>query len=107
VQISYQEKPGEGNTFLLLELVTEKVKSGASKFEWEKVYALDSAGNKFYRHPNDTFLESFNFGRIKSTDLTFEKNERFICFEISRQSAKGKLYLVYNSSEGENHIQLN
>jgi N-acetylglutamate synthase-like GNAT family acetyltransferase len=99
VQISYQEKPGEGNTFLLLELVTEKVKSGASKFEWEKVYALDS--------PNDTFLESFNFGRIKSTDLTFEKNERFICFEISRQSAKGKLYLVYNSSEGENHIQLN
>ena len=106
VQVSYREKPGDGNTFLLVELVIEKKKSGASKFEWEKVYVLDSAGTKFYRHENDTFLEIFNFNRIKSTDLTFGKNEGFICFEIPKQAAKGKLYLIYDSPEGENRIKL-
>ena len=104
--VSYKEKPGGGNTFLLIELIIEKKKPGASKFEWANLYVLDSTGAKFYRHPNDTFLESFNFSRIKSTDLTFGKNEGFICFEISKQASKGKLYLVYNSLEGENRIKL-
>jgi hypothetical protein len=106
VEVTYREKPGEGNTFLLVELLIEKKKSGAAKFEWGKVYVLDSAGVKFYRHENDTFLESFNFNRIKSTDLTFGKNEGFICFEISKKAAKGKLYLIYESLEGENRIRL-
>jgi len=104
--ISYQEKPKEGNTFLLVELIIEKTKSGPSKFEWANLYVLDSSGVKFYRHPNDTFLESFNFSRIKSTDLTFGKNEGFICFEMTKQASKGKLYLVYDSLEGENRIKL-
>jgi hypothetical protein len=106
VQVSYQEKPGDGNTFLLVELIIEKKNPGVSKFEWGKFYVIDSGGTKFYRHENDTFLESFNFKRIKSTDLTFGRNDGFICFEISKQAAKGKLYLMYDSPEGEIRLKL-
>lgn len=105
-QIQYSEKPSEGNTFLLLELTIEKQKPGSSSIKWDHLYVKDSNGIKYFRHPNDTFLENYNFPRIKSVDLTFGKNDGFICFEIPKTAANDSLNLIYESNEGINQIPL-
>ena len=94
------EKPTSGNTFLLLKMTITKEKSGASSFKWENFYIMDESGNKYFRLKNDTFLESYNLPRIKSTNLTLGTNEGFICLEIPLSIAEQNLTVVYDSADG-------
>jgi hypothetical protein len=104
--IDFHEEPTHGNTFLLIELSIEKKNPGPSVFEWARLTIEDESGATFYRHPNDTFLEVYNFPRIKSTDLTFGKHDGFICFEIPVSSKAGSLNLVYGSDDGTINLNL-
>lgn len=105
-QNQIQEKPAAGETFLLINLTIEKQIPGPSSFQWKNLTVEDGNGNSYSRHPNDTFLENYNFPRIKSTDLTIGKNEGFICFEIPIEITEGSLFLTYKSDEGDIHISL-
>jgi hypothetical protein len=105
-QIEINETPTAGNTFLLIDLSIEKQKTGSASFVWKNFYIQDNAENKYFRYPNDTFLENYHFPRIKSTDLTIGKNEGFICIEIPKSISKEQLTLTYTSSEGEISIPL-
>ena len=98
--IQYEEKPSAGHTFLLMRLTIEKQSAGPSTFRWDDLFVVDSAGNKTYRLPNDTFLVNYNLLRIKSTDLVIGRNEGYLCFEVPVASATGDLNLVYESAEG-------
>ncbi len=101
-----EQKPASGSTFLLLELVVEKKQAGAPAFSWKDVRVEDGAGGSWSRMANDTFLESFGFPRVKSTDLTFGRNEGFVCFEIPESAAKGALHLVHEGSDGRTRLWL-
>lgn len=98
-QIKYNEKPSDGNTFLLVDLIVTKQVAGASTFSWKNLSVRDSAGNLYARMENDTFLTNFNFPRLKSTDLTLGENKGFICFEIPTAAAKDPLSLVYAAAD--------
>lgn len=91
----YAAEPAEGNVYALVKLSIEKESVGKGKFVWDQLAIRDESGNAYLRHSDDVFLESHNFKRIKSSDLTFGKNEGFICFEIPEEIADGKLALVY------------
>ena len=105
-QIQYQEVPSEGHTFLLVSLTIEKQVPGPATFKWEELTIIDENGAAYARHPNDTFLSNYNFPRIKSTDLTFGKEEGFICFEIPLDVSAGKLTLTYTSHDERVQIPL-
>jgi|GEM_PF-1105786 len=105
-QETVESKPREGCVYLLLKLEIQKQASGAANFEWKKLSIQDSSGNSYQRMENDTFLETFGYSRIKSTDLTLGKNEGFVCFEIKKESAAGGLELIYEDPQGENRIKI-
>ena len=100
------KKPAEGKTFLLVTLVVEKMKPGTAAFRWEDVRVEDAQGNAYARLANDTFLESFGYHRIKSTDLTLGRNEGTACFEIPKTAASGPLVLVHTGADGETRMTL-
>lgn len=100
------KRPEAGYTYLLVELVVEKMIPGSPAFRWSDVRVLDAEGNAYGRLANDTFLESFGFHRIKSTDLTLGRNEGYACFEIPESSADGPLVLVHAGDDGETRIVL-
>lgn len=100
VQIAHEEKPSAGNTFLLVELRIQKQKIGPGVFKWANVYVEDAEGNRYARHENDTFLQVYQFKRLKATDLTLGTNEGFACFEIPEFAADTPLALVYEAPEG-------
>ncbi|MBI9043610.1 MAG: hypothetical protein JEZ06_03945 [Anaerolineaceae bacterium] len=106
VEIEYNQQPESGNTFVLVNMLIEKQESGAPQFKWDNVFLLDDSGNKYERHPNDTFLEKFNFPRLKSTDLTFGKNEGYACFELPEINTNGALFLLYENSEDQIQIKV-
>jgi len=97
--IQLNEKPSDGNTFLLVELTVKKQIAGSSTFKWEYLSVKDETGSHYSRMQNDTFLESYNFPRLKSTDLTFGENKGFICFEIPQDTASDTITLVYESPD--------
>ena len=100
------KKPAEGQTFLLVTLVVEKMKPGTGAFRWDDVRVEDAQGNAYVRLANDTFLESFGYHRIKSTDLTLGRNEGTACFEIPKAAASGPLVLVHTGADGETRMTL-
>ncbi len=100
------KRPTEGHTFLLVTLVVEKMKPGAEAFHWDDVRVEDAEGNVYVRLANDSFLESFGYHRIKSTDLTLGRNEGTACFEIPKAAASGPLVLVHTGADGETRISL-
>jgi hypothetical protein len=100
------KRPEAGYTYLLVELVVEKMIPGSPAFRWSDVRVMDAEGNAYGRLANDTFLESFGFHRIKSTDLTLGRNEGYACFEIPESSADGPLVLVHVGDDGETRIVL-
>jgi len=106
VDTTYAQKPESGNTFLLVEIGVVKNKAGAAAFRWADVRVEDGSGNSWSRMANDTFLENFNFPRVKSTDLTFGTNDGFICFEIPKSAAAGPLYLVHETAAGMTRLAL-
>ena len=106
VEVSLNEKPSSGNIFVLVEMIIEKVEAGSEKFEWGRAFVLDEEGNEYARHTNDTFLENFNFPRIKSIDLTFGKNEGFVCYELPIETTKESLFFVYEGIDGNIKIRL-
>ena len=95
-------KPESGNAFLLLYLSIEKIGTGKSSFSWSDAHILDSDGNMYYRHPNDTFLANLNIPRLKGTDITFGAESGYACFEIP-QGAEG---LKFVADEGRIIIEV-
>ena len=104
--VPHEQTPGEGNAFLIIELVVEKQKPGAGSFRWTDVSVIDANGKVYSRHPNDTFLELYGFPRMKSTNLNFGRSEGYICFEITKDSAAKALSLVYATEDGETQVVL-
>lgn len=105
-QIQFVEKPADGDMFLLVELTVTKQVAGASTFAWKNLSVKDGSGNSYTRMENDTFLQNYNFPRLKSTNLTLGTNKGFICFEIPAEAVKGDLSLVYTSAEMSLEIPL-
>jgi len=95
-------EPGEGNTFLLLELTVEKIGTGRAAFSWADAHIEDSGGNAYYRHPNDTFLANLNLPRLRGTDIVLGKETGFACFEVS----KGAEGLQFVADEGNIRIEI-
>ena len=93
LETTSEAKPGNGNTFLLLELTIEKIGTGRASFSWADAHIQDSGGNVYYRHPNDTFLSNLNIPRLKGTDIVFGKESGYVCFEIP-SAAKGLRFIA-------------
>lgn len=98
-QMQFVDKPEDGKVFLLVDLVIEKQVSGPSTFKWQDLMVKDAEGNTYTRMENDTFLKSYNFPRLKSTDLTLGTNKGYIVFEIPSEVVKNGLSLVYSSAD--------
>ena len=105
-RIQFSEKPADGKIFLLIEMSIDKQIPGPSTFDWDQLYIVDSVGNQYHRMENDTFLQNFNFPRIKSTNLTIGENKGFICFEIPIEASEQKLELVISNADGTQNIPL-
>jgi hypothetical protein len=105
-QIQFSEKPSDGKIFLLIEMSIDKQIPGPSTFDWDQLYIVDPAGNQYHRMANDTFLQNFNFPRIKSTNLSIGENKGFICFEIPIEASVQKLELVISNADGTQNIPL-
>jgi len=74
--------PASGHYFLLMGLIVEKIGVGRAAFSWNDAHIIDSEGNVFYRHPNDTFLTHLNIPRLRGTDMVFGSEYGYVCFEI-------------------------
>ena len=97
--IAHEEKPKEGDVFLLIELKLEKQNFGNTTFDWERLYLEDAKGVQYNRHSNDSFLTIYRLPRIKAVPLTFGNNSGYICFEIPELASKRALTLVYKGIE--------
>ena len=73
---------GRGNVFLLLGLTVEKIGVGRASFSWSDAHVIDSDGNIYHRHPNDTFLAHLSIPRMRGTDIVFGNETGYVCFEI-------------------------
>ncbi|HPE70196.1 MAG TPA: hypothetical protein P5560_12260 [Thermotogota bacterium] len=105
-KVEHEQTPSEGMVFLLLDMVVEKKQAGASVFSWENVFVEDAEGHRFSRHPNDSFLASYDRQRMKGTSLNFGKNEGYVCFEIPEESANGALRLVVLLEQQEHSLEI-
>ena len=103
---AYEQKPGSGMVFLIIDLTLDKQKGNTTNFNWKDVYVQDLRGERYYRHPNDGFLELFGMKRIKAVDLNFGQHRGSVCFEIPQRVAKEALHFVHETSAGKNVIQL-
>jgi len=95
--------PKSGYRFLLMGLIIEKTGVGRASFSWSDAHIVDSEGNIFYRHPNDTFLTHLNIPRFRGVDMVFGSEYGYVCFEIPI-SSEG---LTFIADEGKITIMLN
>lgn len=107
LEVDIDNMPDPGNMYVLIELIIEKQGSGTDKFLWDHAVVTDTQGNEYKRHPNDTFLSTYNFSRIKSTDLVFGKNDGYVCYELPAGATDGDLFFVYESDNDVVEIQIN
>ncbi len=107
VEVPQEQSPTKGSLFLLLELLVEKQGVGRATFSWKDTYILDEAGNKYYRHENDTFLDVQNFKRLKATDIKLGTSQGYVCYEIPENIISDSLWLVNNSDSTEIKIKVN
>jgi len=105
--VLHENFPAEGNVFLILDLSISKNGDESSTFDWEKLSVLDNNGVSYQRLENDSFLEQHNYApRMTGLPIRFGENEGWVCFELPASAAKGKLYLQYSTSEGQNKIEI-
>ncbi len=107
VPVNHADKPKDGHTYYLLDLNITKSKAGGKGFDWKDVKIVDSKGNTHLRHSNDTFLSTYGLDRLAATRLQLAKNRGWVCFELPDSAFSSTLYLIHNSEQGENKIQLN
>ena len=105
-KIETDEQPKSGHLFLLMELLVDKLESGRSAFSWDNAYVEDGEGNKYSRHQNDTFLESYKLPRLKSVELSIGSNQGYVCYEVPVEAASGDLWFVYEGDEGAIKIKI-
>lgn len=102
--VDYTLDAGEGNEFLILELVIDKAGAGGNNFDWNDLYVLDDNDNKFFRMENDKFLEDYNLPRLNGTNLTLGGNQGYICLEIPSNTSG--LQLVHETEDGINTLSI-
>ncbi len=102
----HYDAPTEGQIFLLLSLNLNKAQAGNNPFSWDDLSVEDAQGQTYARLANDSFIENHSYSRLPSTDLALGENDGYICFEIAADAAEGALYLVHQSAEGENRLQI-
>jgi len=94
--------PSSGYQFLLLGLIIEKTGIGRAAFSWNDARIVDSEGNEFFRHPNDTFLTHLNIPRFRGVDMVFGNEYGYVCFEIPI----GAQSLTFVADEGNIVIEI-
>lgn len=105
--VSYDNAPADGNSFVVLTLVINKAAAGGGSFDWKKLTLKDADGNSYPRMENDSFLSSHTYKRMPGTALQIGENKGSICFEIPAKAASGQLALCYDAGdEGVNTTPL-
>jgi hypothetical protein len=107
IEIPLGQMPRDGYLFLILDMTVEKINAGRSSFSWRDTFITDNNGNKWQRHENDTFLDSFGFARLRGSDIVMGLNEGHVCYEIPVQAARGNLWFVHESDDGFIKIEIN
>ena len=107
IEIPLEQMPSAGHLFLILDMAVEKINAGRSTFSWRDTFITDDNGNKWQRHANDTFLDSFGFSRLRGSDIVMGLNEGHVCYEIPVQAARGNLWFVHESDDGFIKIEIN
>ena len=106
-EVLHQQDPTPGNSFLILNVLIEKINAEAVSFQWNNLVVLDSNSNEYHRCENDTFLELHNFTpRITGLDVLFGKNQGWLCYEVPTTISNGNLRLVYSSGDEYQEIAL-
>ena len=106
--VSYDDVPAEGNSYVVLTLVVSKAAAGGGSFDWKKLSLKDAEGNSYSRMENDSFLSNHTYKRMPGTALQIGENKGSICFEIPEKAAEGSLALCYDAGEeGINITPLN
>ena len=89
--------PAAGYRFLLMGFLIEKTGVGRAAFSWSDAHIVDSEGNAFFRHPNDTFLTHLNIPRLRGVDMVFGSEYGYVCFEIPH-GAEGLRFVADNGN---------
>jgi len=89
--------PAAGHSFLLMGFIIEKTGVGRAAFSWNDAHIVDSEGNVFFRHPNDTFLTHLNIPRLRAVDMVFGSEYGYVCFEIP-YGAEGLRFVADNGN---------
>lgn len=106
-EIEHENTPAAGNVFLILDLEVKKTGDSSQIFEWENILVMDAEGSSYQRHENDSFIEQHDYNpRMTGLPIRIGENQGWACFEIPQKAANGKLYLVHNTSEGQNKIEI-
>jgi hypothetical protein len=101
----HQQNPAEGNVYLLLKLSVDKQVTGSASFDWNQLTIQDSAGNIYSRHSDDSFLELFQYTpRLPGVALKLGDNEGWVCYEIPKQAADGRLRMVFDAEGSQQEI---
>lgn len=104
----HQQLPDEGNVYVLLNLTINKQGAGTIGFDWEHLTLQDASGIAYQRLSNDSFLETYKYTpRMTGLALQIGKHEGWVCFEIPKQAAEGKLTLVYTGEGSQQEISIN
>ena len=106
-EVLHENKPADGNTYLILKLKIQKTGSAAAAFEWKNLSVSDKAGKQYFRLENDSFLEQHHYSpRMTGLTIRFGESEGWVCFEVPQTSASSTLNLVYVTSEGQQQVEL-
>ena len=98
----YAKTAGEGNTFCMVKLLTEK-KGSREVIDWSKMLLVSEDGQE-YQRIEDEFILDLGMKRMPGTNLNFGSNEGWIAYEIPEGSTG--LTLTYAFEEEELSVSL-
>lgn len=103
-KVSHNNIPSAGNVFLLIKLEVKKNVSGNHPLKWQDVTVQDNKGN-VYKRIQDVFLKDYKYDRFSATDLKLD-GSGWVCFEISAESVKGDIKLIYADGDKSNVMNI-
>lgn len=105
--VDHVSDPAAGKVYLLLNLGIAKSTTGNTSFEWKDLAVEDQNGGKYSRLENDSFITQHNYSpRMTGLTIRFGENKGWICFEIPKTAAEGKLSLVHTTTEGTQRLEI-
>jgi hypothetical protein len=105
--VEHHQSPANGNIYLIFKSKISKSGTGSIAFDWKKLVIRDESGAVYQRHPNDTFLEQYNYTpRMTGLEIRLGSNEGWVCYEIPAKATGGKLILAYTAGGSQQEIIL-